>query len=189
MSELDEIVDLGALADHRIVHGAAVDRRIGTDLDPVLQDDAADLDKLDHAAFWSRRIAETILADPGTRVDDDFVANQRTHDAGAGGDRAIAPDPHTRTDHGAGCNPRARADMSAGANHGRRFDIDIVLDLRGWIDKGGRRDTARSRQVLFRTHGLRMQDRTGNRKSRVGIACQKNGDVRRGRSQRSSRRK
>ena len=43
VADLDQIVDLGALADHGIADGAAVDGRIGADLDVVLDDDAADL--------------------------------------------------------------------------------------------------------------------------------------------------
>ena len=50
VANLDEVVDLGPLADHRVADGAAVDRRAGADLDVVLDDDAADLRHLDVAA-------------------------------------------------------------------------------------------------------------------------------------------
>ena len=43
MGDLHEIVDLGALADDRIGHGAAIDGGVGADLDIVLDDDPADL--------------------------------------------------------------------------------------------------------------------------------------------------
>ena len=41
--DLDEIINFRALADDRILKGAAVDGRVGPDLDVVLDDDPADL--------------------------------------------------------------------------------------------------------------------------------------------------
>ena len=50
VGDLDEIVDLGALADHGVADRAAVDGGVGADLDIVLDDDAADLRNLVVAA-------------------------------------------------------------------------------------------------------------------------------------------
>ncbi len=75
VTDLHLIVDLGTLADDRIVHGSAVDRRLGTDFDVILNDDAADLHDLDHAG-WARCITETVLADPSAIVDDHMIADQ-----------------------------------------------------------------------------------------------------------------
>src|SRR5262245_61493752 len=41
--DLHEVIDLGALTDHRVAQSAAIDCRVGTDLDAVLNDDAAEL--------------------------------------------------------------------------------------------------------------------------------------------------
>src|ERR1700737_3098392 len=41
--DLDQVVDLGPLADHGVADRAPVDGRIGADLDPILDDDAPDL--------------------------------------------------------------------------------------------------------------------------------------------------
>ena len=46
VANLHQVVDLGALADHGVAHGAAVDRGAGADFDVVLDDDAADLRNL-----------------------------------------------------------------------------------------------------------------------------------------------
>ena len=43
VADLDQIVDLGALADHGVADRAAVDGGAGADLDVVLDDDPADL--------------------------------------------------------------------------------------------------------------------------------------------------
>lgn len=59
VADLYTVVDLGAFTDHRIVHGATVDRGVGADLDIITDDHPADLDDLDHAAR-TRRITETI---------------------------------------------------------------------------------------------------------------------------------
>ena len=40
VGDLDEVIDLAAVTDHRIVQRAAVDRRIGADFDIVANDDA-----------------------------------------------------------------------------------------------------------------------------------------------------
>src|SRR6202035_1870783 len=98
VSDLHQIVDLGALADDGVAAGAAVDGRIGADLHIVLNDDAAGLrDFL--MALRARQIAKTVLADTGARVDDDAIADQRMLDRRAGADRAIAADADARADH------------------------------------------------------------------------------------------
>src|SRR6478735_3192896 len=51
VADLDLVIDLGAFADHGVVHGTAIDRRVRTNLDIVLDDDAADLHDLQHAAL------------------------------------------------------------------------------------------------------------------------------------------
>ena len=43
VGDLDQIVDLGAFPDHGVAAAAAIDRRIGADLDIVLDNDTAEL--------------------------------------------------------------------------------------------------------------------------------------------------
>ena len=50
VGDLHQVVDLGALADHRVRQRAPVDRGVGADLHVVADDDAADLGHL-HAAL------------------------------------------------------------------------------------------------------------------------------------------
>ena len=78
MTDLNQVVDLGSLADDRVADGAAIDRGLSPDLDVVLDDDAADLRDLGVAAR-PQHVAEPILPDAATRVDDDAIADQRMH--------------------------------------------------------------------------------------------------------------
>ncbi len=75
VGDLHEIVDLGVFADDRVGHGAAVDGRVGADLDIVLDDDAADLRNALRAGRAGGE-AETVLADPGAGMDDHPVAER-----------------------------------------------------------------------------------------------------------------
>ena len=80
VADLHLIIDLGAFADDGVVHGAAIDGRIGADLDIVLDDDATDLHDLDHAArAW--RITKAVLADTRAIMDDDAVTDERAENA------------------------------------------------------------------------------------------------------------
>src|SRR4051794_21392339 len=76
VGDLNQIVDLGPLADDRVGHRAAIDGRIGADLDIILNDDAADL-RHAFGPLGAAHEAEAILADPGAAVDDDTVAQKR----------------------------------------------------------------------------------------------------------------
>src|SRR5690606_36662653 len=89
MGDLDEIIYLGPLADHRIGKRAAIDRGVGADLDVVLDDDAAELGHLVEAGA-ARHVAEAVLADAHAGMDDDAVAEKCVLDRGAGADIAVA---------------------------------------------------------------------------------------------------
>ena len=60
VGDLHQIVDLGAFADHGIGEKAAIDGRIGADLDAVADDDAADLGNFD-MAIGAHGIAKAVL--------------------------------------------------------------------------------------------------------------------------------
>ena len=55
VADLHQIIDLGALADHRVAQRAAVDRGAGADLDIVLNDDPAQLRNFDMAGRAKRQ--------------------------------------------------------------------------------------------------------------------------------------
>src|SRR5215471_1537721 len=74
VADLDEIVDLGPLADHGVAAGTAVDSGPGTDLNLVLHDHPADLWHLE--VRFSGHVAESILTDMDTGVNDDAIADQ-----------------------------------------------------------------------------------------------------------------
>src|SRR5262249_56148300 len=63
MADLDQIIDLGALANDGVAAAAPVDRGIGADLDVVLDDHPARLRDLDRA-FAIGKQAQALLADP-----------------------------------------------------------------------------------------------------------------------------
>ncbi len=116
VGDLHEVIDLGALADHRVARGAAVDRRVGADLDIVLDDDPADLRHL-QVAVRAHGEAEAVLADAGARMDDDAVAEQRVAEGRAGADRAIPADPDVGPDRPRSAPiTRARADLGTGTD-------------------------------------------------------------------------
>src|SRR5215831_15384361 len=75
VADLDEIVDLGPLSDHGVATGAAVDGGTGTNLHLVLHDHPADLWDLEMLRLPGH-VAESILADMNTGMDDDAIADQ-----------------------------------------------------------------------------------------------------------------
>src|SRR6516162_1821897 len=116
VSDLHEIVDLGAFADHRIAGSAAVDSSVRTDLDVVLDDDAPGLrDFL--VTLRRRQIAEAVLPDADTRMDDDPVADQGMHDRGAWTDCAVAADADARSNDRASADHRASAIFCGWCDH------------------------------------------------------------------------
>jgi hypothetical protein len=74
--DLHLVVDLGALAHHRVTIGAPIDGRIGADLNVVLDDYPADLGDF-HVAARTHGKTKTILADANAWMNDDAVADER----------------------------------------------------------------------------------------------------------------
>ena len=128
--DLDEIVDLRPLADDGIAVAAAVDGRVGADLDIVLDDHPPDLRHL-QVPLGAGHEAETILSDANAGMDDDPVADQRMGDRDTGGEidasrpiRTPGPITVAGADHG----PRP---ISAPApDHGAGLDRDALLEPR-----------------------------------------------------------
>src|SRR5665213_1639182 len=83
---LNQIVDHGAAADHRVRAGAAIDRGIGANLDIVADDDTAQLRDLDEALGIDGK-PEAVLPDATAREQSDPRADDGI------GDRDQRPDP------------------------------------------------------------------------------------------------
>ena len=134
------VADLGPLADDRVAVAAAIDDRIGTDLDIVLEDDAADLRDLQMGPVVRRREGKTFAADPRTAADRDPVAEQRHDDRREWPDRRAPPDPHVRPDYAVGADDRPAADLGPRADHGAGVDDDVGFEARIGMDRHARAD-------------------------------------------------
>ncbi len=176
VANLDLIVDLGAFADHRVIHGAAIDRGVRADLDIVLDDDTANLDDLQHAA-WTGGITETVLPDARTIVDNHIITDERGKNACAAGNGAIASDLYILPDDDTGPDPRTSTDMGAGADHCERLDNDARFQLRGRIDMRSMRNFAFHPRDRTGTHRRGVQQGTNLGKQRVWIFRYQRGDV------------
>src|SRR3954454_4815393 len=155
MTDLDEVIDLRPLPDHGVAARAAVDRRIGADLDVVLDDDAPDLRHLAVTAP-AHGEAETVLPGLHPGVQDDAIADKGVEQGHVRPDRATPADPHLRPDHG------LRADHRAGANLGVRADDHAGIDDHAMfepgrrMDRGAGRDPARA-EARARPNGGRIK--------------------------------
>ena len=79
VGDLNEVVDLGSLADNRIANPAPIDRRSGSDLDIVFNYNNADLRHLEMPGC-AHNVAEAVLADVATRMDNNSISNDRVRD-------------------------------------------------------------------------------------------------------------
>jgi len=148
----------------------------GPYLDIVLDDHAADLDDLQHAAR-TRRIAETVLPDPRAVVNNDIVSNQCGLNRRASGNRAVPSYPDTLTDHRARTNMTAAADFHASTDYRHRVDHDARFQSGRGIDKSCRRHAFGSNRHTQRTKGLWMQQGARHGKCRMRGRCQKHRDM------------
>src|SRR4051812_49006127 len=107
VADVDEIIDLCAATNARGLECAAVNSRVCTDLDVILDDETPDLRKLFLSA--SRGISDVaiaVAAEHGARVHDHAIANAR---AGIGRhsrvDFAILANDHAASDDTSGTDP------------------------------------------------------------------------------------
>src|SRR6185436_6255343 len=136
VGDLHEVVDLGALADHRVRQRAAVDGRIGADLHIVTDHDAADLRHLQAPFGAAHGKAEAVLADARASVDDDTVADHGMGEAGAGADVAIAAQHRTVADDGACGDYGAAPDHGLAADHRAGLDSGALVEARARMHQG-----------------------------------------------------
>ena len=81
VTDLHQVVDLGARSDARLVERRAVDRRVGADLDVVLEHGDADLRHLEVAPA-ARDVAEAVGADHRAGVEHHPLPHHRCPDRG-----------------------------------------------------------------------------------------------------------
>ena len=143
VAELDLVVKLGAVADHGVLEGAAVDRRARADLDVVADHHAAHLRDLDPLALEGRK-AEAVAADHAAGLEDAAVADDRAafkhavrvKNAVLAHDRVLTHDG-ARLDDGACANARAAA------HDGERLDRCARIHLGALFNEGARMNARR----------------------------------------------
>src|SRR6185436_9306208 len=145
VSDLDLIVQLDALLDHRVIERAAVHRGIGTDLDIVADYHPADLRYLEPAAFVHRH-AESIRSDHRSGMEDNPLS-----------DHAIVIDGAVGVQARATAYVGAAADKAVRADHGGVADLHPLFYHRAGAHRGGSRH---ARPGMH--HGLRMNARFGS---------------------------
>src|SRR5262249_28167075 len=138
VSDLHQIVDLGALADHRIAIGSAIDRGPCPDFHVVLQDDPTELQDL-AMALCSHHVAEAVLSDCAAWMHDHAIADQGVGNRDVGADYAVAADAHVRSNGGARVDHGASSDLSERSNHSSRIDDYPALQAGGRMDQRPRR--------------------------------------------------
>ena len=166
VGDLDQVIDLRPLADHRIPARAAVDGGVGADLHVVLDDHSPDLRHL-QMPLRSHGEAEAVLADAHTGMEDDPIADEGVGNGHVGGNRAVPTDLHLRTDHGMGPDQGAGSDFRMRADDGARIDPDPVFQPGRGMDEGARRDSRRG-EGGFRPHRGREQEAQHLREDAIG---------------------
>lgn len=136
VSDLHEVVDLGATSNARLVERRTVHRRIRADFDIVLDDDTTTMRHRDGAARLVRHVTESIRTEHDARLEDDAIP-----DAGVfaqhspGMDPTIAAEFDIRDQRGVRCDDAARTHATArpddrtGLDRGRRVDRGRCIDM------------------------------------------------------------
>lgn len=137
VSDLDQIIDLRAASNTRFVEGCAIDRRIGSDFDVVLDDDATPLGHGDGTTIFVRHVAEAIRAeyDTGLKYDaipDSSVLAQDSArvDPTITADLDLRHQSCVRRDDAAGAHATIRPHDRAGFDRRRRVDDRTRVDMR-----------------------------------------------------------
>ena len=133
VGDLHQIVDAAALADHGIGAGSTVDGGVGSDLDIVLDQDAAELGN-PHVAALVDREAEALLADPHARKDRYPCADDAVAERSAGPDPRILADLDRSPDGDVGPDQAASAQARAGFDDGAGLDPAPFADRRRRVD-------------------------------------------------------
>ena len=121
---MDEVVDLRAGADHRVVDAPPIDRGVRADLDIISNDASPDVRNF-HMLPVPMHVAEPIRRDPGSGVDDDALAEHRPGiDGGARVDMRMCADLRSRIHGHVRVERHAITDLRSFANDGIGSDPD-----------------------------------------------------------------
>src|SRR5437867_1900662 len=136
VADLDLVVELGAVADHRVAQRAAIDAGVGTDLHVVADAHGAELLDLLPVALRGRE-AEAVGADHDARVQDAALTDHAALGEGDAADEAaeranarVAANDAVRADHGAALDHRTGLDDGQRADRGTRIDLRPRVDHR-----------------------------------------------------------
>ena len=121
VGNLNHIIDLGVLTNHRVLKGTAVDAGPRPDGDAVLNNDPAKLRHI-HRPFCRPRYAKARLAKARSREDANMIADHGKADGDIGTDLAVPTNRDPRPDGCGGTNigshtnrgPRAKAACGVG---------------------------------------------------------------------------
>ena len=138
MGDVDEIVDLGARADHRIIHATAVDARVGPDLDVVPDEAAPDVRNLAvRLAIFAWDVAESVAAEYDARVHDDaFPERGPGVQRHARKELRVVTDRDAVTQNAAGGDAHVAAELHAGTDDHVRTDLHRLLPGRAAAHDG-----------------------------------------------------
>ena len=129
VSHLNQVIQLHALVNGSLSHGAAVDTCIGTYLNVILDHYDTNLWNL-IVSLAIRCKTKTVGAYHATCVYCNIISNFASLVNGyVGVEQAFLAYLHAITNHGVGINLTAVADNSAIANHGKGSDVHILTNL------------------------------------------------------------
>ena len=135
MTHLNEIVDLGAVADFGGADSGAVDGRVGLHVDAAADADGPRLRNLFPMALLVFGEAKAISADDDAILKRDVVAeNAILADHGVSVREEVAADLHAGIEHDVRQDGCVRADADLRTNDSVCADVGVVADDRGGID-------------------------------------------------------
>ena len=128
VGDLHQVVELHAAADVGAAHRGAVNAGVGTNFDPILDGDDADLRNL-FVAVGRRGETKSVGADDASAVENHFVADAATVvDAHAGIEEAILAHCGSLLDDAMGVNLCACTYADARADIGKGTDVDFFAE-------------------------------------------------------------
>src|SRR6476661_4538086 len=130
---LDQVVDLGAFANHGVADCTTIDRGAGPYLDIVLNDNAPDLRYLDVTTSPHHK-SEAVLTNRAAGMNDDPITDQRIGNGRVCADGTVAPYSHLCADHGVCSDRAATSDFDMRANDRPGLNVDAVFYPRTFVD-------------------------------------------------------
>jgi len=133
MPHVDQVVDLRTATDAGFIERTAIDGRIGSNLDVILNHQTSDLRKfLVVPGLAVAHVTESVAAQYRARVHDHAVTERRSGIQGnVGINLAVAANPYSGTDRAACTDPRVLADLRPFAADTHDFESRYLDGLIG----------------------------------------------------------